>query len=232
MTQLAKSPAAPDFGAYQSTYAREAKRLADDLTRGAITLQAWRDAMVKEVGFLVIVSYAAGKRVDPLMLTPADWITIRRETEAQVAFVVRWYEQMKPLADAAGLLIVGSALAGAAAKAAGVWNVGQTITAAGLLARALLYGDVASVFVQMGHGAAIGLPILPAYPKSGSSACKWHCYCKWDITHLGGKDFDCTWVIDPERDNCPQCIARAIEWRPLKVVGGVVQPFNASGLFV
>lgn len=228
MTQLAKPLAAPDFGAYQSTYAAEAKRLADDLTAGAITLEAWRDAMLAEISYLVIVSYAAGKRVEPSALTPADWITIRRETESQSHFIVRWYEQMKPQADATGLLIV----AGAVAATSGVWNVGTTITAAGLLARALLYGDVASVFVQMGHGAAIGLPILPAYPKSGTSACKWVCYCKWDITHLGGRDFDCTWVIDPERDNCPQCVARAIEWRPLKVRGGVVQSFNSSGLFV
>lgn len=37
MTQLAKAPAAPNFGAYQSTYAAEAKRLAEALTSGVIT---------------------------------------------------------------------------------------------------------------------------------------------------------------------------------------------------
>lgn len=233
MATLSKAPVAPvavdsaTFTQYQSTYRREVTQLADDLTSGRISVDQWRDAMLIEITYLVLVAFASGKG-GLKFLTDADRAIIERKTAEQTRFIVRWADQLRQQADASGLLIVGTSIVGAAL--AKVWTAGQPLTVAGLVARALLYIESAKSVIQLAHGLVLGMPELPVYPGE-LSECLFNCRCSWSIVHLGGRSWDCTWVLG-SAEHCSQCIARASEFRPLRIVNGQIQPFNAAGLFV
>lgn len=97
--------------------------------------------------------------------------------------------------------------------------------------RATLYLDAAQASLNATAATVLGLPTLPAYPGDGSSACLSRCGCFWGIHDLGNGDFDCYWLLSKLEHHCLQCPRRAIVWSPLKVRGGVLQPYLRQGLF-
>lgn len=104
-----------------------------------------------------------------------------------------------------------------------------TLTPDGLKRRARMYLSAAKSSLQEGAAAALGLPRLPAYPGEGSE-CQVNCKCTWVIRMVEG-GADAYWTLRPS-EHCQQCLARSIEWNPLQIRNGVIQPYNPIGLFV
>ena len=107
----------------------------------------------------------------------------------------------------------------------------ETLSADGIKLRARMYLDNAQASLQEAATARIGIPVLPAYPKDGSSICRTNDRCFWDIRQLDGSgNFDCHWKLRPA-ENCPTCVTRAATWNPIRVRNGILQPFNTIGVF-
>ncbi len=190
-------------------YARQVRRLADDLAAGRMTLDEWQDAMNTLVGGVHIGAYLAGREVERVDDLNDEAVTA---LALMIAFQLRkladWVLQLRE-PDAAGLAFKR------------------------LYDRALLYVATADATFQKAQTDARGMPRLPAFPKDFSSACSHNCFCQWRIQTLDGDgNWDCTWVYDPLRDNCPQCPRRAQVWKPLRIRSFVIQPYDAAGLFV
>jgi len=78
---------------------------------------------------------------------------------------------------------------------------------------------------------ALGLPVLPAYPRDNTSECLMNDACRWVIVPTGPNSWDCYWRLTPGVESCPNCLKRAEVWNPLVITDGVIQPFDARGLF-
>lgn len=93
--------------------------------------------------------------------------------------------------------------------------------------RARLYFEATGEAFERGNAASYGVYNLPAYPRDGSSICVNGCGCRWRFDVLPGEgNIDCYWEIDPLLENCPTCEDRAIAWYPIRIRGGVMQPFT------
>lgn len=100
-----------------------------------------------------------------------------------------------------------------------------------ILHRASLYAGAAVETYSRARTLALGLPELPVYPKQRSQ-CNGGCLCFWRIEALDGDgNWDCAWITTAE-ESCPNCIARARAFAPLKVRGGVVLPYPTGGIYV
>lgn len=103
------------------------------------------------------------------------------------------------------------------------------MTPDGLKRRARMYLDNAQASLQEGATAALGLPILPAYPKDGSTECLSGCKCRWDIRPVEG-GFDCYWRLRPA-EHCSTCESRAALWSPIQVRNGQLGAYSVIGTF-
>lgn len=104
------------------------------------------------------------------------------------------------------------------------------LSAAYIQRRALMYTDNAAKLIDMIETQQFpGLPELPFYPKE-ASLCGRRCYCKWSIKDVDPArgDWDCTWVLDRDKDNCETCVARAAVCKPLQIRGWSVPPLRRT----
>jgi len=93
--------------------------------------------------------------------------------------------------------------------------------------RARMYIGSGQATMQEAATTRLGMPLLPAYPKDGTSDCLNNCRCWWDIQSLEGNgNWDCIWTLRPA-EHCPTCEARARAWSPIQIRNGVIQPFDA-----
>lgn len=96
--------------------------------------------------------------------------------------------------------------------------------------RARMYLDNAQASLQEAQTLSMGMPPLPAYPKSGTSSCRTNCLCRLRIEQTGPNSWHVFWLTRPA-ENCPECLAREREWSPLVIENGIIQPYNPIGLF-
>jgi hypothetical protein len=105
------------------------------------------------------------------------------------------------------------------------------LTPAQIRTRAQMYVKAGYASLQEGGTVGRGMPVLPAYPTMASE-CRINCRCYWRIIQLDEPGaWDCTWVSRAS-EVCPQCVARAAEWRPLQIRNWEIQPYNSAGLFI
>ncbi|HLF28213.1 MAG TPA: hypothetical protein VJG32_17930 [Anaerolineae bacterium] len=107
--------------------------------------------------------------------------------------------------------------------------------------RAQMYAQSAEQVYQRAYMRARGekaqLPDLPAYPKDGSTRCRANCHCRWEIKRVSDTEYHAIWKLQPG-ENCEDCLRRAKEWNPLRIVNidGVwafataLEPFGGFGL--
>jgi hypothetical protein len=104
------------------------------------------------------------------------------------------------------------------------------LTDAQARARARMYKGTVTPVYEEGLTDAVGLPTLPAYPAVRTE-CKSNCKCQWDIQpRPGNGNWDCYWRLAPA-EHCPTCLARRRAFNPLRIRGGVIQPYNPTGIF-
>ena len=98
------------------------------------------------------------------------------------------------------------------------------------IARARMYKGSTTPVFEDGRTAAMGLPPLPAQPAVRTS-CHSNCLCHWDINPLDGLgNWDCWWVL-ARAEHCEQCLNREAAFSPLQIRNGIIQPFNAIGIY-
>jgi hypothetical protein len=90
-------------------------------------------------------------------------------------------------------------------------------------ARALMYAGAITAPYWKGNTKGLN---LPNYPGDGSSECKSHDRCMWEIKTLNetNGDYDAFWVLEgatPDGRNCQTCLDRARTWNPLQIRNGV-----------
>lgn len=72
--------------------------------------------------------------------------------------------------------------------------------------------------------------LLPASPGDCSTVCCNNCDCRWDIRKLKGNgNYNCYWKLGTVEKHCPNCKARAAEWKPLKIRDGKVEGDVSGG---
>ena len=97
--------------------------------------------------------------------------------------------------------------------------------------RSRLYIGSGQASLQEAATASIGLPVLPAYPKDGSTECLGNCRCFWDIRPLEGSgNWDAVWTLRPA-EHCATCVTRASLWSPIAIRNGIIQPFETAGVY-
>lgn len=95
------------------------------------------------------------------------------------------------------------------------------LTEAAALARANLYATPAlHTLAQIQAGQ---MPRLPHYPGDLDLACHGFCRCHLRIDKVGDNDWNVWWIVDPDAEHCPDCVAISAAWNPLEIRGGVIQ---------
>jgi len=97
--------------------------------------------------------------------------------------------------------------------------------------RARLYIGSGQASLQEAATVSQGMPVLPAYPKDGTTVCLNGCKCGWDIQTLDGSgNWDCYWRLRPA-EHCQTCVTRASVWSPIQIRNGIIQPFETAGVY-
>lgn len=99
-------------------------------------------------------------------------------------------------------------------------------------ARARLYTKATRQSYQAGKVFDVW-DLLPASPGDCSTVCCNNCDCRWDVRKMRGiGNYNCYWKLGTVEKHCPNCIARADEWKPLQIRNWEVQgDITAEELF-
>lgn len=186
---------------YQKSFKQQMLRLKDQLTSGTITYAIWRARVETELRALHL--FAAQLAVGGIdKLTPQDKDRLELIVDKQLAYFRAFAAQEQPPSP-------------------------SKIP----LSRLNLYaGSGRSTYYRF-YADSLGLPELPAYPADGSTLCVANDLCDWIFVKLDGDgNWNCFWTLRTD-EHCPTCLKRAVIWNPLQVRAGIVQPFDATGLF-
>ena len=82
-------------------------------------------------------------------------------------------------------------------------------------ARLRMYFKASTQAYEQGKAHAQGVPTLPAYPGDGQTVCMSNCQCHWEIEE-GDDEWLCTWTLGAA-EHCPDCVANADKWNPLRI---------------
>lgn len=221
------TPAERAFTSYvDRVYTPRTTALITALTDQRINVSEWYAAMLVEIDRVTFTAMQLGKG-GTQTLSDLDLQAIRQWTAEQHQYLALWRDQLQQRANTRGLLIVAAVAAGGAAVEA----LTGGISAVGLIARAALYAKTARSLLAVAQTLALGMPILPAYPRDGTTECLGNCVCAWHITKVGPKDWDCRWVLESD-EHCPQCARRSHVWQPLHIRNGIIESFDRTGLFL
>lgn len=169
-------------------------RLAENLYKGRITLGMWEEDMRTRMREYMYGAAAIGKG-SPEALTRSDIGKLGAELKKQY----RWIHNF----------------------AKDIYEKRDVITVRAIQARSHLYADAGNKMateIQAGYFAPNTRRdpsiILPWIPRDGSTVCLNRCGCKWVLEVIGEdkaqgiKTVQATWVLNPELENCEDCIPR------------------------
>jgi hypothetical protein len=203
----ARLPSRDAFRRYAAHFDEQTSKLIDQLASGELSVDAWLTAMEKEVNGLHTTAYVLGVGGVQNM-TQEDLDHVQVITDRQMVYLRRWADQIR--ADLAA---------------------GNEINYEAMKPRARLYRNAANATLQNATTAHMGIPDLPAYSGDGTSECLTNDACSWRIEKLPGDgNFDAYWTLS-EAEHCETCLKRAQVWNPLQIRAGVIQPYDATGLF-
>lgn len=190
------------FTRMQQALEREFDTITDDYLNERINIDQWQRRMQDAVNKGNLASRIAGKNGVSNM-TQADLDRVQRANQIQAEYIARFRRRLR--------------------------NGEYTPAEAMRIAR-MYSGSLTPVFEEAITD-SLGLPTLPAYPAVRTS-CMTNCKCSWDIRQLAGNgNFDCFWRLAPA-EHCDECLARSRAFNPLRIRGGVIQPFNPVGIYV
>lgn len=103
-----------------------------------------------------------------------------------------------------------------------------------IMKRVMMYSPSSVEVVERSLNRALKRPELPFYPKQ-KSYCRHNCGCqwKWKTINKAKGNFEVTWVLDPNLENCDICLARAAFCSPLIIENWqIVYPSNLGDMIV
>ena len=108
----------------------------------------------------------------------------------------------------------------------------DTINAAQVVNRLMMYANNADSTLQAATLAQMGLPPLPATPRDGSTDCLVNCKCRWRVKKLRGNgNWDVRWVLG-DAEHCETCKTRARVWNPLQIRNGkIITDISSRNLY-
>jgi len=185
---------------YEAGFERRARGMAEEVAAGRLSIPEFRDRMADEIRYLHITA-AAIARGRLAALTPEDVIAVNQAVERQRRYLDRWTQSM----------------------------LDPTPTdVTHLASRAAMYASAGRATMSAIHAAAIGMPELPFHPGDRTE-CLTHCGCRWTPVKLDGDgNWDVFWTRAKD-DSCRTCLAREAACSPLRIRGGLIMPFNATG---
>jgi len=177
----------------------EMREITDELATGEIDVDTWFDSMLAAIVSYHLAAFMAGANVSELTSIQIDIL----------ADVVANQEQfLNGFRDALASEPEGSPLSDKYRHRSDMygWNTGSSY--------------------ERGKTQPW---VLPAYPKDGSTDCMTSCCCMWriDIIDDENGDVDAYWKLG-RCFHCDQCPARARDWSPFRIRGGVWEPGQLS----
>lgn len=179
--------------AYDNAITNLAEQLADE----SISVDAWEEAMQREIKRLHLNASVTGRSGDWSQLDQRDVSDMNETVRDQMRYLRRWRNE---LADP-----------------------GREVNASQVRNRSRLYGQASSQTFEKSHDAEKGVPsgILPAYPGDGTTNCLTNCKCRWSfrVIRKDEGDFDASWRLGAS-EHCQTCRDRARSWLGLRIRGG------------
>lgn len=193
---------------YQAEFKTRTAELAGRLARDEIDPRFWRNAMLREIRFLLYTGAAAGAGGIG-NLTPADLQRIDTKTQEQANYLDRWVAQLERQEK-------------------------DKRSEAQIANRAAMYaGSGLQLAVEtVDKNQFRQFPDLPFYPKDRTK-CRTNCKCGWQWANVDKErlDADVFWRLAPA-EHCQTCLKRAEACNPLKIRGGqfINMPVNMNEL--
>ena len=177
----------------QRVYKEKSAALAKRLVAGELTVEQWRQDMmraIRDLHFTAAVAGAGGIGY----LTPEAISAIDAKVREQGTYLNNWANQLTSQQQL---------------------SEGQIVT------RAHLYSGASSALAnETADTVTYGrFPKLPCYPVDGHTLCRGNCKCKdwrWDILDAEKGDADVYWQLSPA-EHCDTCLYRAQVFNPLKI---------------
>lgn len=177
----------------QRVYKDKSAALAKKLVAGELTIEQWRQDMmraIRDLHFTAAVAGAGGIG----FLTPDAIAAIDAKVREQGTFLNKWANQLTSQAQL---------------------SEGQIVT------RAHLYSGASSALANETADTVVygKFPKLPCYPADGRTLCKGNCKCKdwqWDILDAEKGDADVYYRLSPA-EHCDTCLYRAAVFNPLQI---------------
>lgn len=192
------------FARYANYFTRQTQALNAALVDGRITVEDWQAGMREATEQLNSTAYVIG-RGGVGEMDAEDMAQLNRIVDRQLAFVDNWANELR---------------------------TGGIPSGAALNARSDLYLSASNAALQNGTTQRLGLPNLPSFPGVGDTICRTRCACRWRIVRVEGDgNWNCFWLRTSDVESCETCISRERVWNPLQIRNGVIQPFDATGLF-
>ncbi len=165
----------------------EIRRTTDALATGSVTVEAWYEQMTDILYAYHLAGWYVGQGTDD---DPTD-----EQMDALAEFMAQELEYLDNFRN-------------------DLLKEDADILAPTYRNRAEMYGWATRVSVWRGRS---GLFVWPAYPGYRST-CLCYCRCQMDINIIDDEkgDADMTWRLGPAEEHCPECKARARDWKPFK----------------
>lgn len=159
---------------------------------GRIDRNQWEREMRKYLRNLHFTTYTIGRGgVDKL--TSRDMIESRRLIDRQFMFLSDWINGI---------------------------DTANPPSEAQMNARIGMYANNSVSTAEVANSVARGLPLLPAYPRDGSTQCFTNCKCKWRYAKRED-GWNVFWVMG-RAEHCANCVKRSRTWNPLRYRNGLL----------
>lgn len=162
------------------------KSTSERLANETLAGSAWYATMKKEIANLTWGEFAFG-RGGMGALTTDDHEQVNRMIAAQYDYLDRFATD---IADG-------------------------TVSGAGIVARAQLYGRAATAAYHQGETSSWDIE-LPQHPGDGQTQCHTNCRCHLEIKEGSGA-VEVRWIVDTFAEHCDDCVQLGREWNPLVI---------------
>lgn len=183
----------------QRLYKEQTAKLAKQLVDEKISIEQWRQDMMRAIRDLHYTAAVAGAGGIGY-LTPAALAGIDAKVREQGTYLNRWASQLESLRQEK-----------------------KDINEAALQRRAAMYSGSAMAMANETADTVrfASFPKLPCYPVDGLTLCKGNCKCKdwdWNIISEERGDADVYYRLSPA-EHCQVCVERARVFSPLEIRG-------------
>lgn len=183
--------------AYLPTFEGYANQYTEWLMKGEIDVEDWGRYLQDELVKLYLTSAAAAVGHAGL-LTNADIALVEDKMKDQMKYLKRFTAMLDRM------------------------NV-EEYSRDYIIKRILMYNGAGVSVLEEMRDRSIQRPVLPFYPRDGTTHCMAFCQCEWDWQDLDPEvgDYNIWWLMGTA-EHCSTCLERALACYPLEVRKGEI----------